>query len=172
MTVILVGAFYLTWLLVTCINQTSYKWNRVILGYDLFRLIPVWTFFAPNPGVSDYNLLYRFRLADGTITEFTQVPLKAPHKIGTAVFNPNRRLQKALHDHAQTITIEVASGILTEENKENIKLTFNYISILNYCARLRTVPGTHALQFMILETFGYRELREPRLILNSGFHKI
>jgi hypothetical protein len=49
---------------------------------------------APNPGVSDYNLLFRFKLTDGTVTGFSRVALKADKKIGIALFNPKRRLQK------------------------------------------------------------------------------
>jgi hypothetical protein len=172
MLVILTIAFYAAWLLLTLASQTAFKWNIRIFRTDIFHLIPVWTFFAPNPGVSDYNLLLRIRLSNGDLTCFTPIPLRSRKNIGMALFNPNRRLQKALHDHAQTITMQVAGGQLNEENKDNIQLTFNYISILNYCAKLPSVAGSSSLQFMILESFGYHELQEPQLILNSGFHKL
>jgi hypothetical protein len=172
MTVILTIAFYGAWLFITLISQTRYKWNVRVFSFDIFRLIPVWTFFAPNPGVSDYNLLLRSRLNNGTLTGFTSIPLRGRKNIGVALFNPKRRLQKALHDHAQAITMQVAGGNIKEENKDNIKLTFNYISILNYCVKLPSVAGSSSLQFMILESFGYHELQEPQLVLNSGFHKL
>jgi hypothetical protein len=134
-------------------------------------LVPIWTFFAPNPGVSDYNLLSRVKLTDGTITTFQEIPLRSKKKISIALFNPDRRLQKALHDHARTIIMQIEKGI-PEQNKENIKLTFSYISVLNYCSKLPAMRDAHSIQFVILESFGYLELRESRLILNSEFHKI
>ena len=172
MLLIAVVIFYGVWLSLTLISQTGFKWNIRIFSFDIFHLIPVWTFFAPNPGVSDYNLLLRLRLSNGTLTCFTPIPLRSPKNISIALFNPKRRLQKALHDHAQTITIQVAAGQLSEENKDALQLTFNYISLLNYCARLPAAAGSCSLQFMILESFGYHELQEPQLILNSGFHKL
>jgi hypothetical protein len=172
MIIIVVSSFYLLWIFFTLVSQTGFEWDDRIFHFDVFRLIPVWTFFAPNPGVSDFNLLLRTRLPDGTLTPFTQIPLKGRKNILMAIFNPHRRLQKALHDHAQAISMQVAGGTLTEENKEDIQLTFNYISILNYCTQLPSVSGSSALQFMILESFGYHEFREPQVILNSGFHKL
>jgi hypothetical protein len=171
MIVFFVGAFYIGWLILTCANQPVFKSNKWINRNDLFRLVPVWTFFAPNPGVSDFNLLSRVKLEDGTITSFQEVPLRSKKALSVALFNPERRLQKVLNDHARTILRQIDNEI-TEENKQNIKLTFSYISVLNYCARLPAVPHAHAIQFVILESFGYQELMEPRLILNSDFHRI
>jgi hypothetical protein len=171
MTLILISAFYLIWLILTCANQPIFRSNKWISRYDIFRLIPMWTFFAPNPGVSDFNLLSRVKLADGTITDFQEIPLRGEKKISMALFNPDRRLQKALNDHARTIITQIENDV-TEQNKENIKLTFSYISVLNYCTKLPAVANASAIQFIIIETFGYRELEEPRLILNSEFHRI
>jgi hypothetical protein len=171
MILFLVIIFYVSWLILTCANQPVFRSNKWISQHDIFHLVPIWTFFAPNPGVSDYNLLSRVKLADGTITAFQEIPLRSKKQISIALFNPNRRLQKALHDHARTIIMQIEKGI-PEENKENIKLTFSYISVLNYCSKLPAAPNAHSVQFIILESFGYLELREPRLILNSEFHKI
>jgi hypothetical protein len=171
MILFFISAFYIGWLILTCANQPVFKSHKWINRYDLFRLIPVWTFFAPNPGVSDFNLLSRVKLNDGTITTFQEIPLRSKKELSTALFNPERRLQKALNDHARTILMQIDNEI-TEQNKENIKLTFSYISVLNYCAKLPLAPRAYAIQFVILESFGYQELMEPRLILNSDFHKI
>lgn len=71
-----------------------------------------------------------------------------------------------------TLSMLVDNGELTESNRENIQLTFNYISILNYCISLPAASGSSALQFMILESFGFHDLREPKVILNSAFHRL
>lgn len=43
---------------------------------DVFGLIPVWTFFAPNPGMTDYYLLYQDRLPAGSFDNWRRVELK------------------------------------------------------------------------------------------------
>jgi hypothetical protein len=171
MFLLVVLTFYLGWILLTCMNQHSFMSDTWVQKYDIFHLVPIWTFFAPNPGVSDYNLLFRVKKADGSISGFQEVPLRSEKKIAMALFNPNRRLQKALHDHARAIIMNV-DDCITEQTKANIKLTFSYISILNFCSKLARKPDAYAVQFMIIETFGYNELTEPRLILNSEFHRI
>jgi len=167
----LISAFYLSWLILTCANQPVFRSNRRISRYDIFRLVPVWTFFAPNPGVSDFNLLSRVKLTDGAVGAFREIQLRGKKKISAALFNPDRRLQKVLNDHVCTILMQIENEI-TEQNKENIRLTFSYISVLNYCSKLPVAPNAYSIQFIILESFGYRELSEPRLILNSDFHRL
>jgi hypothetical protein len=159
------------WFIFTCANQPVFRPNKWIGRYDIFRLVPVWTFFAPNPGVSDFNLLTRVKLTDGAIEAFREIQLRGKKKIRTGLFNPDRRLQKVLSDHVCTILMQIENQI-TEENKENIKLTFSYISVLNYCSKLPVAPNAYSIQFIILESFGYQELSEPRLILNSAFHRL
>jgi hypothetical protein len=167
----LICIFYFGWLILTCLNQPGFVSNEWLLKFDRFHLVPSWSFFAPNPGISDYNLLMRNKLADGTVTAFSEIPLRGKKNVATALFNPGRRLQKVLHDHARTL-IKLIETDVTEENKENIKLTFSYISILNYCADRPAMPGSEYVQFVILESFGYNELTETRLIINSEFHKL
>lgn len=171
MILFLVSAFYIGWLLITCVSQPLFFTTNWISRYDVLRLIPIWTFFAPNPGVSDFNLLSRFKLQDGTITTFDEIPLRGPKKISTALFNPHRRLQKALHDHARSVVMQIETE-LTDENRDNIKLTFSYISLLSYCAELPAPADAHFIQFIILESFGYQPLTDTRLIINSEFHKL
>jgi hypothetical protein len=171
MILFVISAFYIGWLILTCANQPVFKSHKWINRNDLLRLVPVWTFFAPNPGVSDFNLLSRAKMEDGTITRFQEIPLRSKKEISKGLFNPERRLQKALNDHARSILMQIDNQI-TDQNKENIKLTFSYISVLNYCAKLPLAPRAYAVQFVILESFGYQELMEPRLILNSDFHRI
>jgi hypothetical protein len=164
-------AFYIGWLILTCANQPVFRSHKWISRYDIFSMVPVWTFFAPNPGVSDFNLLTRVKLTDGAIETFREIQLRGKKKIRTALFNPDRRLQKVLSDHVCTILMQIENQI-TEQNQQNIQLTSSYISVLNYCSKLPAAPNACSIQFIILESFGYQESSEPRLILNSAFHKL
>lgn len=167
----LIGIFYIAWVLLTVAAQPFLATQRKIRRFDLFRMIPVWTFFAPDPGTSDYHLLSRTRCVDGTITPFREIPLGSRRKIGHLFFNPTQRLQKALSDHARAIAMHISTD-LTETNQANIRLTVSYISLLHYCIGLGSEPGSCTVQFMILESFGHLELEDPQLVLNSEFHRL
>lgn len=163
---------YLSWLILTCFNQFhSDRVKQRLARIDILRLLPVWTFFAPNPGVSDFNLLYRAKGKSGKISPFHNIPLNGDKNILNAVWNPRKRIQKAIGDFVQEIRRVVISEEITAENQHFLKLTFGYIVILHYCANLsKSMEDIESVQFSIIETFGHFEGREPRLVINSDFH--
>ncbi len=141
---------------------------------DVFNLLPVWTFFAPNPGITDYKLLYRIRKKDGHVSKFKNINLNQRKSILNAFWNPDKRSQKALSDLVQELKQFIFNNEISDENQNLIKLTLGYITILNYCTGLEKTNDNDAdsVQFMILETYGFFEKKDPVLILNSEFHKI
>ena len=169
--VILISIFYIAWLIGTILSQPFRGMQKWAQRFDRFRLMPVWTFFAPDPGVSDYNLLSRVRRVDGVITPFEEIRPGNGKKFLRLFFHPERRLQKAFTDFSGALAGYVASD-LTDAARDNIRLTVSYISLLHYCSALATDPGTVAVQFMILESYGHLEVQEPQLILNSEFHRL
>jgi len=170
----IVLSFYLLFACLTCLNQLSIpRLQRALARIDIFRLLPVWTFFAPNPGVSDYHLVYRCRDKNGNISPFKKVSLRNKKNIANAIWNPGKRSQKALNDFVQDIRRMISDNDMDETNEHLLKLSFSYIVTLHYCTELVKQTFEEAsVQFMILESFGYFELRKPRLILNSEFHRI
>jgi hypothetical protein len=170
----ILAIFYSAWLLLTCLYQfQNVRMQTFLSKIDIFRLLPIWTFFAPNPGVSDYHLLYRIRYVGGRISDFKNLDVTAGKSIKNAVWNPHKRVHKSLNDFVQEIRKTINTSDIDETNQYVLKLSFGYIVILNYCTELgRRVSDAESVQFMILESFGHFELREPRLILNSDFHNI
>ena len=64
-TGLIIGGLSL-WFALSVLNQ--YRRGaliRPVKRRDAFSLIPTWTFFAPRPGVTDFNILYRDRARDG-----------------------------------------------------------------------------------------------------------
>src|SRR5690348_12432463 len=64
---ILIALFFLGWFILSILNQFGFAWFDKITRHDHFSLLPLWTFFAPNPGQSDYHLIYRDRKTDGSL---------------------------------------------------------------------------------------------------------
>jgi hypothetical protein len=96
---IVVIVIYVVWGAATIANQ-FHRWCPAWLrAVDIFGLVPIWTFFAPNPGMTDYYLLYRDRLADGSFDNWREVDLKqSENGVRLALWNPTKRRHKALTD--------------------------------------------------------------------------
>lgn len=70
---------------------------------DAFAFVPAYTFFAPNPGVSDYVILYRDELQGGGLTACRTLYVGESTRCGP-LWNPAKRRQKLVTD--------LASGLL------------------------------------------------------------
>lgn len=170
---IVVIIFYSLWFILTIMNQfKNAAYRKYILKIDIFRVLPLWTFFAPNPGVSDYNLLYRIKTVDGTILPFINIVLRSNKTISNAIWNPSKRGQKALNDFVQEIRRMVKKDGVIEENQHLLKITIPYIAIIHYCSHINQNSINDSIQFTIIESFGYTDRFEPRLVFNSDFHSI
>jgi hypothetical protein len=92
----------------------------------VFGLIPIWTFFAPNPGMTDYYLLYRDRLPDGSLDNWRKVELKqSENGFRLALWNPTKRNHKALSDMVSSLIR------LANHRRSEALVTVPYILILN-----------------------------------------
>src|SRR5205809_143093 len=85
------------WLLLILVRQLSHvpwRWSRdvarAIQRNDPLQLIPSFCFFAPNPPLSEFELLYRDALEDGTETAWRAVELYAS-TWRRAVWHPEKR---------------------------------------------------------------------------------
>src|SRR5438477_2925386 len=131
-TSIVVVIIYVIWGAATVANQ-FHSWSPTWLrAVDIFGLIPIWTFFAPNPGMTDYYLLYRDRLPDGSFDNWRKVELKqSENGFRLALWNPTKRKHKALTDMV-SLLITLAQHWSSEE----LIVTVPYILILNFITSL------------------------------------
>jgi hypothetical protein len=136
--------------------------------YDVFSLIPSWTFFAPRPGTSDLNLLYRDRLIDGQLTPWREVPLGGSPGFLRSIWNPQKRCQKCVVDMCQSLQ----GFALETKSIERILIHLSYIGLLLFVS---TIPrnGLHAAtQFMLARTPGEAPTEEPQIVFISNFHSL
>ena len=166
---VLIPCLYVFWLIATLINQFHYPWVRKLLFFDIFRLLPIWTFFAPNPGTSDYHVLYRQKDSNNNVSEFIELPIHGSRSLFSFFWNPDKRVKKVLLDLAIDMNRLCASE---ETNEQNIKVSFDYIAFLNFLSSIPMSPETKSVQFLILATSGFIEISKPRLILCSEFHDV
>ncbi|MEU8824759.1 hypothetical protein [Streptomyces sp. NPDC048636] len=131
--------------------------------------LPISTFFAPNPGSTDTHLLMRNRLADGSVSEWTEQPMTQTRAARQMVWHPGRRSEKAMLDIVTNLT-----AVLREERRvEYVQMTVPYLSLLNFvthhCAH---VPDAAQVQFLLVSSAGCDEDEEPTTLLASAFHDI
>jgi hypothetical protein len=151
---------------------------------DIFGLVPVWTFFAPRPAWTDYHLLYRDVLADGTATQWRDVSSIGGRRLLDAVWHPNKRLHKAITDLVRTYTKELEAAVRQREDGEpavrlrgaeelpaHLLTSFSYLLLLQMVSALPRFGEPAATQFMILK-HDRVSAPEARPMLVSALHRL
>jgi len=166
---IVVVIIYVVWGAATIANQ-FHSWCPIWLrAVDIFGLIPVWTFFAPNPGMTDYYLLYRDRLPDDSFDNWRKVDLKkSENGFRLALWNPTKRKHKALSDIVSSLV-----RLANNRESETLIVSVPYILILNFITSHPHSLGANSTQFMILEHGGFSgEPERSRVLVMSGIHRL
>ncbi len=137
------------------------RWAR---SRDVFLLLPMWTFFAPNPGTTDTRLLWREALGSRHFGPWHELSPPRSHP-WRAIWNPNRRIQKAIAD---------AGGLLAHAGEaESTTLTIPYLLLLKYVAAQTGSPHAIARQFAVVQTSGEPPaFDEVRLVALSRWHSV
>src|SRR5215211_6592353 len=161
--------FLLVWLAISAICQIPSSLERWLRAHDLLLLIPRWHFFGPKPGTRDFHLLYRDRLSDGRVLPWREVPPSKPPRWVSAIWNPGRRYNKALHDGTQELTKACSS---LSDYTAPIKLTVPYIAILNFVSCLPRSYDACDTQFLIMSSDGYDKASKPTTVFLSAMHPL
>ena len=165
------------WLLLTALWQLDYfrenfKFLRLI---NTFHILPIWTFFAPRPGMSDTHVLFRDKLPEGTFTHWEEIDLIQARKPFHMFWNPMKRLDKVAVDAISDIkTIknrgekgEVEPDILQHQ----IKLSKGYLLLMNIAfSHPRIDEKSRWRQFVIVEGSHISGMRSITPIFFSPFH--
>lgn len=165
----ILSAFFLFWFIATVAFQfRDSKASDWVRSIDFFSLIPLWTFFAPNPGTNDYHLLYRDESFDGERSEWSEIEINENRKLLTCIWNPNKRGKKVLCDVIQNIVPMIN---VYKDNPKTIMLSLPYILILNAVLTQKNIfDNTKSKQFLLTASHGYNSNLDPKLILISEFH--
>jgi hypothetical protein len=167
--VIFVAVVLGLWLVLTVVTQFHGSAVDWVQRWDTFRLLPKWTFFAPNPGSTDYYLVYREVRGD-SISAWRELPFHTSRSPWRWFWYPEKRFSKAITDCTQGI-LDVARNDRTRV-EELLPFTLPYLAILNVVSAIRPADGVDARQFAIVEKDGYLAQGPPRLLVASAFHPL
>jgi hypothetical protein len=162
------AAIFILWMIGTVLRQLPYSGAKRLLTYDWIGIFPLWSFFAPQPGGSDFHLLYRDQIREGENTGWMEHFKDSPRGRWAWVWNPDRRLRKALLDIAQELAIDQASGV----SRQAIVLSVPYLALLNFVSNVpRSFPAT-GTQFAVMMSDGAIHDQHPKVLFLSSFHPL
>jgi hypothetical protein len=160
-------AFFATWAAVTLVKQFRTRWARAVGRHDPFSLVPLWTFFAPNPGRSDLHLLFRDRLGDGTLSDWIELESAQARRLRSSVWHPEKHRTKAVHDAVSSIGMLRARHVGPE-----IMASGAYLMLLSLVCAANGLPDARQRQFVVVATEQTAPDKQPKLRLKSPFHPL
>jgi hypothetical protein len=149
------AAFFGTWFILSALAQC---WPREswVRRTAISWLLPDWRFFAPEPGVKDFVVVYRWRTDDDT-GPLHDIP---PHTSGALrwLWNPESRRHKAMFDLTDGLRLmaqrlgddERRSGPARSGYPDVLILTEPYLVLLNLVSARARQSGPGLVQFGIL----------------------
>lgn len=174
MDTVLASAFAV-WFGLSLYGQFQSPRTDTLRRYDVLQLLPIWTFFAPNPGSSDYHVIVRDRRSDGTISEWRDA-MPIPAQTATSwVWNPMKRRQKVLVDAVASIAEMCAPtgdrALQPHLLRRALMVSSPYLVLLNMVVNCAEhASGTLATQFAVVERVGFGQEARPTVMFRSPFH--
>ncbi len=166
----IISFFLFIWLVLTIAYQFDYL-SEKISTIDIFKLIPRWTFFSPNPGCHDYHLMYREnndsdQTSKSHESDWNEVVIEESNSMFTFLWNPQKRLNKVVSDASSSIsTFAIESKNNNEFNSKLFQLNAGYLMLLNITLSLTNV-NKH-FQFSLIQSQGFIDRKcEPLFISN------
>ncbi len=141
-------------LLLTVVYVLPHGGNLIARLHYLRPLVPMWNFFAPNPGTDDYHVLVRTGDSPDSLGSWAEASaFERPTDLRSLLWDPARIERKALFDLVQQLGLHSISRA-SEPNVDGLKLSVPYISSLFFA--LNTIhaeaedSSNRVVQFMIM----------------------
>lgn len=159
----LVAFSFLGWLILSAWVQLGYRGSNLL---SRMCLLPNWRFFGPNPLTSDLHLLFRTVTVDGNSSIWREVGPQGARPLRSAIWNPERRVRKALFDIVVSLSKEA------EESSAHIQASVPYIALLSIVVGIGREADTHKIQYCVLERCYLAPTAMPSVIFCSYLHRV
>lgn len=156
------------WLALTVCNQFA-RGKTVVARIDPANLVPIWTFFAPRPGRSDFHLVFRELDGERVTRGWTELyPVTTRGRLAW-IWNPHKRRRKIVMDFSQTLA-RLAHESAADSGR--IVLSIPYLSFLNAISSAGVPPPGRVRQFALLSSPGPDRVEPVRMVLCSARHAV
>lgn len=165
---VLVAAFAVL-LVSTLLQQSANPRYSRFRTADPFGLLPMWSFFAPNPARHDMYILWRFFDTNGTPSEWRQLCDPADQKWYQVLFYPGRRHSKIIFDLVQDLQRSLATG-----HEGTVTSDGAYIAIKNFTRRRAQRERRNETRFQLcaIKDAGFDEEEDPEVMFLSKQYQI
>ena len=171
-------SFFSAWLILTIFWQFSYcrENSKLLRRINFLHILPIWTFFAPRPGMSDTHIVYRDKLRSHQITGWTEVSLIDERNPFHWLWNPRKRLDKLAVDALSDVKFIKNRG--TKDGSEDtaiqqqVKLSKGYLILLNIVFKQPKIePESMWRQYAVLDATHTAGERTIAPIFFSPYHE-
>lgn len=163
-----VAAILVVWFVLTILHHLPFRLFDEIRASDSLRLLPRWNFFAPEPGVSDFHLLFRDHLVDESVTPWQKFKIERTQRsLVSWLWQPNKRVPKAVFDLGTSLL-----SVVTDSTKapEMVPFSLPYLMFLNAVSSMPKSPFTVSRQFVLVKTDGVSA--PPDVLFISHVHEL
>lgn len=156
------------WLLSTIAFQRKSRLASQIARFDRLNLIPRWSFFAPDPGASNYHFVYRGRDDATSASPWVELDL-SPRGALFALWNPRKRYREGMIELFQLLVL-----FSRDHSAARLQFTAPYVILLEVARRSLkgSVSSTGFYQFALIETRGPSETSVPSVRFYSLTHPV
>lgn len=155
------------WLVITLVWQfPAFRTRNTLVSRinRYLKLWPIWTFFAPNPGMFDIHVLYRDVDEDSKLSKWSEVNIIVERKPHHIIWNPHKRYTKLIVDAVSYINGETDPG--------SIPFSKGYLVLLNLViSERKLLEKPIARQFSVVKSGYLNGEKEIFPIYRSAFHE-
>ncbi|MFF5624609.1 hypothetical protein ACFY5A_04530 [Microbacterium sp. NPDC012755] len=156
---ILIELVFCAWWIVTLLSQHAQRTFDRLRPLDRIGLvIPNWRFFAPEPAVHDFHLLYRTRDSASAVSEWADAFSVEERRWRHAVWFPARRREKAVFDVCIDLMGLGARPLDQRSSAPSHRLVANAVRRM---LKDDGVVDVQDFQFMLVLFTGYEESGSP-----------
>jgi hypothetical protein len=164
---IVLAALLVLWWIVSAGNQVrSGAWMWRIRRHVPLGLIPLWTFFAPNPARADPRVVWREEF-DGAWEGVRELHFGFGAMGIRWLFNPQLILNKSISDLVRSLlTLD------SDDEGRSLLLSPAYITLLRMVMQQPRRPGCSGIQFAVVRTSGGGATRQTETVFLSEVHSM
>ncbi len=164
---IAMAAVFAAWWTISACNQfRSGAWTLRLRRHIPLGLIPLWTFFAPNPAQSDSRVVWREE-HDGEWSGWQELHFGFAPRLTRWLVNPEITLNKAITDLVGSLLQARA-----EWGDRSALLNSAYVMLLSIVLAQPRQTGCSSVQFAVVRTSAGALARRLDVVFLSEIHAV
>ncbi len=142
-----IAVVFAVWWVISAFNQFhSGAWTFRLRCHIPLGLIPLWTFFAPNPARADTRIVWRVEHAHGW-SGWQEMYFGFAPAWRRWIINPELTFNKAVSDLVRSLT-----PVHPDSSDRSVLFSSGYLTLLSLVHAEAASQSRHAVQFAVVRT--------------------